>query len=579
MDRKLATIFASDVVGFSKMMGTDEVKTLEILKERRQVIDSIIDDHGGIIFGSAGDSVIAEFASPIKAAEAALETQLKMNIMNEGKSDDKRMIFRVGINIGDVMITEDNLFGDAVNIAARLEAAAKPSGICISQTVFDMINRKITVSFEDAGQLELKNIEFPINAFHVIPSKGTPRWTQKTDSLETEIKEPEPGSVAVLLFKNLSNDEEQDYFCEGFSEDLLSILAKFNNLVVVASQASFSYKDSSISIKDIGKELGVKYLIKGSVRKLGPKMRINAQLLASDRETSLWSNNYDLSSEEVFDVQDEIAGHIVSTIVGKVEDDVLENIKAKRPENMSAYELVLKGLEYAKSGNIVKDNLKKAIKLFDQAIEADPTYSRAHAWKSCSLANLSDWEESDDPNYWDNVIDIGYKALELDPNDPEANRIMGSIKFYFEKDYELGKHHFEKAKNLNPSDIWLISRYVLMLIYMGDIEKAISEIQRAMRLDPFSNDVLIIQEGICHYWLKDYDKSINCFQKIKIPGYALFYLAAAHMKNKNSERAIEKIKEAKAITGQSVDEFVNSLSYTKDDMVEDLLNTLNSISV
>ena len=579
MDRKLATIFASDVVGFSKMMGTDEVKTLEILKERRQVIDSIIDDHGGIIFGSAGDSVIAEFASPIKAAEAALETQLKMNIMNEGKSDDKRMIFRVGINIGDVMITDDNLFGDAVNIAARLEAAAKPSGICISQTVFDMINRKITVSFEDAGQLELKNIEFPINAFHVIPSKGTPRWTQKTDSLETEIKEPEPGSVAVLLFKNLSNDQEQDYFCEGFSEDLLSILAKFNNLVVVASQASFSYKDSSISIKDIGKELGVKYLIKGSVRKLGPKMRINAQLLATDRETSLWSNNYDLSSEEVFDVQDEIAGHIVSTIVGKVEDDVLENIKAKRPENMNAYELVLKGLEYARKGNVVKENLEKAIKLFDQAIEADPTYSRAHAWKACSLGNLSDWEENDDPDYLKNVVEIAYKALELDPNDPEANRIMGTIKFYFEKDFELGKYHFEKAKNLNPSDIWLISRYVLMLIYIGEVEKAISEIQRAMRLDPFSNDVLIIQEGICYYWLKDYQKSVNCFRKIKIPGYALFYLAAALIKNGDTENAKEKLKEAKAITGESVDEFVNSLAYTKDDMVKDLLDTLNSISV
>ena len=579
MDRKLATIFASDVVGFSKMMGTDEVKTLEILKERRQVIDSIIDDHGGIIFGSAGDSVIAEFASPIKAAEAALETQLKMNIMNEGKSDDKRMIFRVGINIGDVMITDDNLFGDAVNIAARLEAAAKPSGICISQTVFDMINRKITVSFEDAGQLELKNIEFPINAFHVIPSKGTPRWTQKTDSLETEIKEPEPGSVAVLLFKNLSNDQEQDYFCEGFSEDLLSILAKFNNLVVVASQASFGYRDSSVSIRDIGKELSVKYLIKGSVRKLGPKMRINAQLLATDRETSLWSNNYDLSSEEVFDVQDEIAGHIVSTIVGKVEDDVLENIKAKRPENMNAYELVLKGLEYARKGNVVKENLEKAIKLFDQAIEADPTYSRAHAWKACSLGNLSDWEENDDPDYLKNVVEIAYKALELDPNDPEANRIMGTIKFYFEKDFELGKYHFEKAKNLNPSDIWLISRYVLMLIYIGEVEKAISEIQRAMRLDPFSNDVLIIQEGICYYWLKDYQKSVNCFRKIKIPGYALFYLAAALIKNGDTENAKEKLKEAKAITGESVDEFVNSLAYTKDDMVKDLLDTLNSISV
>ena len=176
MDRKLATIFASDVVGFSKMMGLDEVKTLQILKERRSVIDGIIDEHQGIIFGSAGDSVIAEFSSPIKAAEAAIATQLKMRTMNQNKMESDQMTFRVGINIGDVMVTDNNLFGDAVNIAARLEAAAKPSGICISQTVFDMINRKIMVSFEDAGQLDLKNIDFPIKAFHVLENKGTPRF-------------------------------------------------------------------------------------------------------------------------------------------------------------------------------------------------------------------------------------------------------------------------------------------------------------------------------------------------------------------------------------------------------------------
>ena len=247
MDRKLTTIFASDVVGFSKMMGMDEVNTLKILQERREAIDGIIDEHAGIIFGSAGDSVIAEFSSPIKAAEAAVATQLKMKTMNVDQAESDQMTFRVGINIGDVMVTDDNLFGDAVNIAARLEAAARPSGICVSKTVFDMINRKILVSFEDAGELDLKNIEIPIKAFHVIENKGIARFTQDSEKIHTEVKKAEPGSVAVMFFKNLSADAEQEYFCEGFSEDLLSMLSRYNKLVVISSHASFAYKEKSKS--------------------------------------------------------------------------------------------------------------------------------------------------------------------------------------------------------------------------------------------------------------------------------------------------------------------------------------------
>ena len=390
MDRKLTTIFASDVVGFSKMMGMDEVNTLKILKERREAIDGIIDEHDGIIFGSAGDSVIAEFSSPIKAAEAAVATQLKMKTMNMDQAESNQMMFRVGINIGDVMVTDDNLFGDTVNIAARLEAAAKPAGICVSKTVFDMINRKIMVSFEDAGDLELKNIEFPIQAFHVIQNKGTPRFTQDSEKIHTEVKEAESGSVAVLFFKNLSNDEEQEYFCEGFSEDLLSMLARFNKLVVISSHASFAYREKSKSFKEIGKELGVRYIIHGSVRKLGPKMRITVNLTSTEHEKSIWSDNYDLSVEEIFDVQDKIAEEIVATIVGRVEADSLNTLAAKRPENMAAYDLVLQGLEYAKKGNVVKDNIKNAVKLFEQAIASEPSYARAHAWRACSLSNLSD---------------------------------------------------------------------------------------------------------------------------------------------------------------------------------------------
>ena len=579
MDRKLTTIFASDVVGFSKMMGTDEVNTLNILKERRNVIDSLIDEHGGIIFGSAGDSVIAEFSSPIKAAEAAVATQLKMKTMNQDQAESDRMTFRVGINIGDVMISDDNLFGDAVNIAARLEAAARPSGICISKTVFDMINRKIMVSFEDAGELELKNIEFPIKAFHVINSKGTPRFTQDSNEIQTVVKESEPGSVAVMFFKNLSNDEEQEYFCEGFSEDLLSMLSRFNKLVVISSHASFAYKDKSKSFKEIGKELGVKYVIHGSMRKLGPKIRINANLVSTANENSIWSNNFDLSVDEIFDVQDEIAEQIVSTIVGRVEADSINTIKTKRPDNMDAYDLVLKGLEYAKNGGVFKENTENAVKLFEQAIEVDPNYARAYAWKACSLANLSDWEEDPDPNMLSEAIASVKKALELDPNEPEVHRIMGAIKLWFERDHELGKYHFEKARELCPSDVYIISRYAVMLNYFGEFEKALSELERAMRLDPFSHDLLFGPEGMCHYWLENYDQAIASFRKVRVPSRNLFYLAATYFKKGDKELAQEKLKEAKAITGMDVDTFVDSEPYENKEVADKLRGNLQAITI
>ena len=579
MDRKLATIFASDVVGFSKMMGNDEVNTLNILKERRAAIDKIIDEHKGIIFGSAGDSVIAEFSSPLKAAEAAVAIQLKMKTMNQDKAESDQMIFRVGINIGDVMVTDNNLFGDAVNIAARLEAAAKPSGICVSQTVFDMINRKIMVSFEDAGQLDLKNIEFPIKAFHILENKGTPRFTQDSTEIQVKIKEAEAGSVAVLMFKNLSNDEEQEYFCEGFSEDLLSMLSRFNKLVVISSHASFSYKEKKKNFKEIGEELGVKYVIHGSVRKLGSRMRINANLISTNNEANIWSNNFDLSVDEVFDVQDKIAEEMVATIVGRVEADTLNSIKLKRPENMDAYDLVLKGLEFAKKGNIIKENTENAVRLFEQAIETDPSYARAHAWRACSLGNLADWEDSSDPKLFKSVIESANLALELDSNEPEVHRVMGAIKLWFERDHELGKYHFEKARELCPSDVYIISRYATMLIYFGEFEKSLFEIKRAMRLDPFSHDLIFGVEGLCHYWMRNYDKAIESYRKLKVIRVQNFYLALAYLKKGNKDLAVEKFNEARVVTGKDIESFVNSEPYKDSKYSDSLKKELNSLII
>tara|TARA_S200000501_G_scaffold190210_1_gene179036 strand:- start:23583 stop:25316 length:1734 start_codon:yes stop_codon:yes gene_type:complete len=577
MDRKLTTIFASDVVGFSKMMGIDEVKTLKILQERRKVIDAIIDDHQGIIFGSAGDSVLAEFSSPLKAAEAAIATQLKMKSLNKDQPVSDQMIFRVGINIGDVMVTSDNLFGDAVNVAARLESEAKPAGICISNTVFDIINRKIMVSFEEAGELELKNIDVPIKAFHVIHNKGTPRFTQDSSTIQTKVKDVEPGSLAVMKFKNLSNDQDQEYFCEGFSEDLILMLAKFNKLVVISSHASFAYSDKSKGFKDIGKELGVRYIIHGSVRKLGPKMRITANLISTEHENSIWSSNFDLSTDEVFDVQDKIAEQIVATIVGRVEEDALNTLTAKRPENMDAYDLVLKGLEYAKKGNIVKTNIEKAVELFEQAITSEPTYARAHAWRACSLGNLMDWEDDPDPKLFTKAMESANLALDLDPNEPEVHRVLGAIKLWYERDHEMGKYHFEKARELCPSDVYIIQRYATALIYFGEFEQALDEVKRAMRLDPFSHDLLHGTEALCYYWLGNYDKSISCFKKIKVLKAQLFYMAMAYKKIDNSNLAKEKLKEARTITGMEIDSFIKSEPYKEKELSSKIEGMLKSI--
>ena len=287
MERKLSTILALDVVGFSALMANDEDITLANLRQRRELIDGIIYEHDGRIFGSAGDSVIAEFSSPVKATECGVKIQTKMQAINDNLPENQKMRFRVGVNIGDVMISDNNLYGDAVNVAARLESKADPEGVCVSKSVFDMVNQKIKMSFEPKGALELKNIDTPIEAFFVIPFKGGGRFLQSSQEPQLKVEKADAGSLAVMLFKSLSNDEEQGYFCEGFSEDLISALSRFKKLLVVSASASFVYRDKTKTPKEIGRELGVRYILEGSVRKLGPKMRITASLISCERENTI----------------------------------------------------------------------------------------------------------------------------------------------------------------------------------------------------------------------------------------------------------------------------------------------------
>ena len=580
MERKLSTIFASDVVGYSKMMGNNEEKTLEILGERREVIDSAIADYNGIIFGSAGDSVIAEFGSPVKAAECAVQIQGKMKTMNEDIPEDQQMIFRIGINIGDVMVSKDNLFGDAVNVAARLESAAQPSGICVSKTVFDLINQKIRVPFEDAGKLDLKNIVEPIQAYFVIQKKGGVRFNQYEDSPQIKVEKAEQGSLAVMLFKNLSKDEDQAYFCEGFSEDLITVLSKYSKLLVVSGNASFTYRDKSKSPKEIGKELGVRYILEGSVRKLGQKVRIGAKLISADRENTIWSHNFDFTIDEMFDIQDELVETIVSTIVGHVDDEEVKQLVRVKPENHTAYDLVLQGLEYHRKSNVTLENAKKAVEFFDQAIEVDPNCARAHAWRACSLSNYVGWRPDEYGEDWiDQCADSVIRSLEIDQNDHEANRIMGAISLV-RGDFELARHHQERAMELCPSDAYIMGKNAALLVYLGEPEKALEIVQHAMRINPFCPDDLFVDEGMCYFWLGKYSEAVNCFRKMKTPDReSIFYLTASLSKLGEGIKSAETLKQAFKMTDLSVEDFLLTQHYQNPELKQELREILESIPI
>ena len=580
MERKLSTIFASDVVGYSKMMGNNEEKTLEILGERREVIDSAITDYNGIIFGSAGDSVIAEFGSPVKAAECAVQIQGKMKTMNENVPEDQQMIFRIGINIGDVMVSKDNLFGDAVNVAARLESAAQPSGICVSKTVFDLINQKIRVSFEDAGKLDLKNIVEPIQAYFVIQKKGGVRFNQYEDSPQIKVEKAEQGSLAVMLFKNLSKDEDQAYFCEGFSEDLITVLSKYSKLLVVSGNASFTYRDKSKSPKEIGKELGVRYILEGSVRKLGQKVRVGAKLISADRENTIWSHNFDFNIDEMFDVQDELVETIVSTIVGHVDDEDVKQLVRVKPENHTAYDLVLQGLEYHRKSNVTLENAKKAVEFFDQAIEVDPNCARAHAWRACSLSNYVGWAPEEYGEDWiDQCADSVIRSLEIDQNDHEANRIMGAISLV-RGDFELARLHQERAMELCPSDAYIMGKNAALLVYLGEPEKALEIVQHAMRINPFCPDDLFVDEGMCYFWLGKYSEAVNCFRKMKTPDReSIFYLTASLSKLGEGIKSAETLKQAFKMTDLSVEDFLLTQHYQNPELKQELREILESIPI
>ena len=580
MQRKFTTVLALDVVGFSKSMSIDEDRTLVNLQARRKFVDQLIEQKGGRIFNTAGDSVLAEFPNPVDAVECGVQIQNKSVSINNQSDEADKMSFRIGLNMGEVLVSDGDLFGDAVNVAARLEAQAIPDGLCISESIFDLVNMKVKVSYEDAGELNLKNIGRPVRAYNVLKCRGATRGLISADAEpKVFIPQAEAGSVAIMLFKNLSNDDEQGYFCEGFSEDLISALSRYKSLLVISSNASFSYSIKEKTVSQIGSELGVRYLVEGKVRKMGPKMRISVSLLSAEDENVIWSQNFDTTIDDIFDVQDEIVATIVAKLVGKVESGQVKKLANKKPDVMEAYDLVLQGLEFHRKSSVSAQNNKKALSLFTQATEVDPNYARAFAWKTCSLANNSEWFPNDmPPNWMEDAFASVNRAMELDPDDPEAHRILGAIKLMFEGDMDKAIFHHKKAIEICPSDTFHLARYSVLLSYLGKPEEAMGQIKKALRINPFGSDLVFETQGVCGYLLKNYNEALSSFKNMQIETRtSLFYAAACHNCLGQLEFAKNKLELAKTDSGMKIDKFVSTQLYQSEEISNELKKNLSSI--
>src|SRR6202521_2781761 len=373
--RRLAAILAADVAGYSRLMGADEEGTHERLKaHRRALVDPKITEHRGRIVKTTGDGMLVEFASVVDAVRCAVEVQRGMAERNAEVPQEQRIEFRIGINVGDIILDGGDIFGDGVNVAARLEGLAEPGGICLSGDAQRQVRGKLDVVFEDAGEQRLKNIAWPVRVFRVRPAGAAA-------NARPALALPDKPSIAVLPFQNLSGDPEQEYFADGMVEDIITALSRFRNLFVISRNSSFTYKGHAVDVKQVGRELGVRYVLEGSVRKAANRVRITAQLIDAATGAHLWADRFDGGLEDIFSLQDQVTASVVGAIAPKLEQAEIERAKRKPTESLDAYDYYLRGIASVNLGT--RDANAEALRLFYRASELDPDFATAYgmaAW-------------------------------------------------------------------------------------------------------------------------------------------------------------------------------------------------------
>ena len=511
VERRLAAILAADVAGSCRLIGIDEEGTLAQLKAlRKTLFDPKIAEHHGRVVKNTGDGAIAEFASVVDAVRCADEIQRGMAEQNIDVPQDKRIELRIGIHVGDIIIEENDIFGDGVNIAVRLEGIAEPGGISISDDARRQIRGKVDATFEDLGPQSLKNIAEPMRVWRVPYGRTVPAVPTRWPVDET-LALPDKPSIAVLPFTNLSSDPEQEYFADGMVDDIITALSHFKALFVIARNSSFAYKGRAVDVKRVGRELGVRYVLEGSVRKAANRVRITGQLVDTATGTHLWAERFDGGLSDVFDLQDQVTESVVGAIAPALEKAEIERARRKPTESLDAYALYLRGLSRFYQVASRQAN-EEALRLFNSAIELDPDFASAYgrAAHCYAIGRANGWI-SVTPNEIAEVTRLAQRAVELGKDDPIALAAGGWALAVVVRDLEAGAGLIDRALVLNSNfaEAWSFDGWVKN--WLGEPEAAIERFARAMRLSPFDPFLRAMRGGTAyaHFLLGRYDEAVS----------------------------------------------------------------------
>ena len=517
MERRLAAILAADVQGYSHHTELDEETSTTTLRRYRAVVEELISAHRGHIFSSAGDGVVAEFPSVVEAIRCGVEIQNEIAERNAAVPEDGRMQFRIGVNLGDVIAEENNLYGTGVNVAVRLEQLAKPGGICLSQTVYDQVRKIVEIPFEDIGDHRLKNIAEPVHVYRILPGPSPP-WLKRLFSrasirrqrfgvatgvlllllavaaagafylrqpavlwdalLGGGLSLPEHAAIAVLPFNDMSATHDQQYLADGITEDLTTGLAKFPELIVMSRNATLTYKDKPTDTRQVGKDLNVRYLIEGSVQRADQNVRVTAQLIDASTGSQLWADGYDREISSIFAIRDDITRSIVGTLGGlggKLAQAEVARLSAKNPNSFTAYDYLMRGwYEWHK---FTRESNAAARDLFEQSRKIDPNYARAYAGLAWAYADDYDYEWTEDfEKTLKLTLEMAQTAVRLDPNDYQAQWALGWACLY-NRQHERALAHYLRARELNPNDAELLAEMANFLIWIGQPKQAIDQVE------------------------------------------------------------------------------------------------------
>jgi TolB-like protein/class 3 adenylate cyclase len=575
--RRLAAILAADVAGYSRLMGADEEGTLERLKAlRSELLDPKIAEHKGRIVKTTGDGVLVEFASVVDAVRCAVEVQREMVGLNANVPSDNRIELRIGINVGDIVVEDGDIFGDGVNVAARLEGLAQPGGICVSGRVQEDAAGKIDLAFEDIGEQALKNIVRPVRVYRVAPGsplpspppqagEGSARSSARVGAAEQPaLALPDKPSIAVLPFANMSGDPEQEYFVDGMVEEIITALSRVRWLFVITRNSSFTYRGQAVDVKRVGRELGVRYVLEGSVRKAGGRVRITGQLIDAETGAHLWADRFDGSLEDVFELQDKIATSVAGVIEPTLQAAEMRRSAARPTNDLTAYDLYLRAL--ATIFPITKDRIFEALGLLEQAIAIDRHYGPALAWAAtCHLTLVRDgWVEAPETNRRKGV-DFARHALEVAGNDPGILANAALALGYFGEDIGAMLGLVDRALVLNPSFArgWYVSG--VLRLFAGQPDLAIEHFETSLRLSPRERmGQALSLMGMAYFFKRRFDEAAS---KLLLaiqdhPGFGASYrgLAAcyAHMGRLDEARAVvARLRAITPLVVQSVAQFRN----------------------